>query len=170
MLLLDRKPIVMNHQPDEILDHKSGAETPEAEQPKRVEPEFAGLTDRIKAVVADGLIVALMMVIASSVFSSLKDVPDAARIFAFVFIFFLYDPLCTSFLGGTAGHYMNGLRVKRESDQKRNVFILLAVIRFLVKAALGWISVITVMNSEKSKAIHDMIAGSVVIYKPKKTD
>ena len=57
-----------------------------------------------------------------------------------------------------------GIRVKRESDEKRNILFPLAIVRFIVKAFLGIISLLTVYSSEKKKAIHDILVGSIVLY------
>jgi uncharacterized RDD family membrane protein YckC len=59
---------------------------------------------------------------------------------------------------------MIGIRVKRESDEKKNILFPLAIIRFIVKASLGWISLLTVTGNSKRKAIHDYLIGSVVVY------
>jgi uncharacterized RDD family membrane protein YckC len=125
---------------------------------------YAGVTDRVKAVLADSAVIILFMFIVTYAFSVFEYVPDYARIIAFVFIFVLYDPLFTSVFGGTIGHFMMGIRVKREKNQMKNILFPLAIIRFLTKALLGWISLLTVMGSKKRKAIHDKLVGSVVLY------
>lgn len=147
----------------EIIDSvQNQDETSLSSKPHR--PLYAGLTDRIKAVTADGFFLVVCMFIISSVFTKIGDVSDTARMFAFISIFLLYDPLFTSVFGGTIGHFAMGLRVKRENDQNKNIYIHLAFLRFIAKALLGWISILTVMSSEKNKAIHDMIAQSVVVH------
>jgi uncharacterized RDD family membrane protein YckC len=127
-------------------------------------PKYPGVSDRIKAIVADGIIMIVFMVIVSYFFSMFENVIDSVRVGAFVFIFFLYDPLFTSFFGGTIGHMMMGIRVKRENDETKNILFPLAIVRFAIKAALGWISLLTVLGNEKRKAIHDYMIHSVVVY------
>lgn len=129
--------------------------------------KFARVTDRIKAVVTDSIVLIVFMVIVSSIFAEFEHVPNTARIIAFIFIFFLYDPIFTSFFGGTIGHIMLGLRVKREKNQVKNINFPLAIIRFLVKVLLGWVSFLTVSSNTNRKAIHDSLVGSVVLYKGK---
>src|ERR1035437_2836289 len=91
------------------------------------------------------------------------------KIIAFVFIFLLYDPSFTSIFGGTIGHMIIGIRVKRSRNEQRNILFPLAIVRFIIKASLGVISLITVTGNIKRKAIHDFVAGSVVVYaKPEK--
>ncbi len=134
------------------------------------EKNYPGVFDRVKAMMTDGIVIVVFMFVASYIFSLFESVPDSARIIAFVFIFLLYDPLFTSIFGGTIGHMMLGLRVKRESDEKKNIILPLAIPRYIVKVLLGWISLLTVSGNEKRKAIHDYIAGSVVVYAKSKED
>jgi len=126
---------------------------------------YPGVANRVKAVVSDSIIMLIFVIIVTYAFSVFENVPDNARIIAFIFIFFLYDPIFTSVFGGTIGHMMFGLRVKREKDQMKNILFPLAIIRFLVKVSLGWISLLTVSGNKKRKAIHDYLVGSVVVYK-----
>lgn len=129
---------------------------------------YPGVSDRVKAVVTDSIILIFFMFVISYVFGEFEHVPENARIIAFLFIFVLYDPLFTSIFGGTIGHMMFGLRVKREKDQSKNIIFPFAIARFIVKASLGWISLLTVSGNEMHKAIHDYMVGSVVVYQDKK--
>ena len=129
------------------------------------EKEYPQILDRVKAAFADGVVMIIFFFILTSLFESIDQVPDWSRISAFVFIFGLYDPIFTSSFGGTIGHMMFSIRVKREKDETKNIIFPLAIIRFLFKGMLGWISLLTVSSSKKRKAIHDSIVGSVVIYK-----
>ena len=126
---------------------------------------YPSLLDRIKAVIIDTVVLILNILIVSTLFSAFENVPDIARIIAFIFIFILYDPIFTSSFGGTVGHMVIGIRVKRESNIEKNILFPLAIIRFVTKTLLGWISLITVTSSKKSKAIHDSIVGSIVVYR-----
>lgn len=128
------------------------------------QPEYSGVIIRIKAMFSDAVVMLIFMVVASYIFSMFENVPDLARIVAFVFIFFLYEPIFISSFGGTIGHMMNGIKVKRENDLSRNIIFPLALFRFIVKALLGWISLLTVTGNAKKKALHDFAVGSVVIY------
>jgi len=126
---------------------------------------YAGLGDRLKALLLDACVTVIFVFLAVYIFSIFEQVPDTARIIAFISIFFLYDPVFTSVFGGTIGHVMLGIRVKREKNPKKNILFPFAIIRFLLKVLLGWISLLTVTGNKKRKAIHDILAGSVVIYK-----
>ncbi|MCT4604482.1 MAG: RDD family protein [Marinifilum sp.] len=134
------------------------------------EKHYPGIPDRVKAVICDSIVIIIFMFTATYLFSKFDDIPDNARIIAFVFIFGLYDPIFTSLFGGTIGHFMLGIRVKKEKNSEKNILFPFALIRFIVKVALGWISLLTVSSNEKRKAIHDHIVGSIVVYSNPETD
>jgi|JI7StandDraft_1071085.scaffolds.fasta_scaffold13535_8 uncharacterized RDD family membrane protein YckC len=128
------------------------------------EENYPRVFDRVKAIFTDGLVIIIFMFVLTYIFSLFESVPDNARIIAIVFIFILYDPILTSYLGGTIGHIVMGIRVKRESDEQKNIQFPLAILRYIVKALLGWISLLTINGNKKGKAIHDLLVGSVVVY------
>jgi uncharacterized RDD family membrane protein YckC len=129
------------------------------------ETNYPPLLARIKAVFTDVFIILLMLMLCAYLFSAIGNVSANIKKFAFVFIFILYDPLTTSLLGGTLGHLINGLRVRKESDLSKKVPLHLAFVRFFVNSLLGWISLLTVTGNEKRRAIHDMAVDSVVVYR-----
>lgn len=129
-----------------------------------IENTYPGISDRVKAMVIDNIVVIIMMFIAAYVFGLIDDSADNVRMMVFIFIVLLYDPLFTSIWGGTIGHMILGMRVKRESNEKKNILFPLAIVRYIVKALLGIISLFTVTGNEKRKAIHDHLVGSVIIY------
>ena len=129
------------------------------------EKDYPKLIHRIKAAFVDFIILLILLVVISIIFSSYESVSDNIRIVAFVFVFGLYDPIFTSAFGGTLGHMLVGIRVKRESNESRNIILPKAIIRFLTKVLLGWISLLTVTSNEYRKAIHDSIIGSIVVYR-----
>jgi uncharacterized RDD family membrane protein YckC len=127
--------------------------------------KYPEIKDRVKAVLFDSLIIIFAMFIISDLFSRFDNVPNEYRMIAFIFVFFLYDPIAVAFFGGTIGHHINEIEIKRESSTEKNIYIHNALIRFAVKFFLGWLSFITINSSDKKRAIHDMISGSVVVYK-----
>lgn len=126
---------------------------------------YPGVLERMKAAFADSIVIIIFMVITTNIFSAMENVSDQMRIIAFVFIFWLYDPLFTSIAGGTIGHLIVGLRVKRLRHPDQNIFILLAIVRSLIKYSLGIISLLVIGTNDKKRAIHDMITNSIVVYK-----
>lgn len=127
--------------------------------------EFAGVSDRIKAAVVDSIVLLPLMMAILSYGLSQFDAGGKSRMLAFIFLFGLYDPLSTSLFGGTLGHLLFSIRVRRAKSPKENIFFPLAFIRYLGKISLGWVSLLTIGGDEKNQAIHDMIIGSIVIKK-----
>lgn len=60
-----------------------------------------------------------------------------------------------------------GLPVKKESAEDENIHFLAALLRFATKTLLGWISLLTITGNKRKRAMHDMISGSVVVFKTK---
>ncbi len=125
---------------------------------------YPTVLERVKAIILDSVLMVVFMIVATYVFSLFDSVPDFARITVFIAIFLLYDPILTSAFGGTIGHIMMGIRVKRESNVLKNISLPFALLRYIIKALLGVVSFLTISANEKRKAIHDYVAGSVVIY------
>ncbi len=126
--------------------------------------EYPGVFVRIKAIIIDTIIMLLMMVGVTFLFSTFELTHENYRIGAFLTIFVFYDPLMTSLFAGTLGHKMNGLKVKKASDYDRNIIFPLAFLRFVFKSLLGWISLLSIGGNQERRAIHDFVAGSVVLY------
>lgn len=125
--------------------------------------DYPGVFIRVKAATIDSIVIILFMVVTTDIFSRFENVPDYARMIAFIFIFLLYEPLMVSFFGSTIGHRMSKIKVQRDDNGKR-INIVMAIFRFSIKALLGWISLFSVSMNNDRKAIHDIAAKSIVVY------
>ena len=101
---------------------------------------------------------------------SLLEPSIEAKKIIYTALFLLYDPLCVSILGNTLGHKMLGIVVKKKAQPSENISFFNALIRFFLKAVLGWISLITVSSDSMKRALHDIAAGSIVMFRAKKTE
>ncbi len=128
-----------------------------------MEDKYAEVFTRIKAAFVDTIVLVILMYIASEVFNAFEMVPDYTRITVYVVLFFLYEPILVSFFGATVGHFFNDIVVKRINNEEKNILFPMAVFRFLTKAFLGWISLLSVRGNEKRQAIHDYAGGSIVL-------
>lgn len=128
-----------------------------------LETNYARLPDRIRAVIIDQIVIILFAYLATEILSSFAEVADYVRMLIFILLFVLYDPIFISSFGCTIGHLNANISVKREDNQDKNILFHLAFFRYLIKFFLGWLSLFTVTNNTKRMAIHDYIAGSVVI-------
>ena len=129
---------------------------------------YPGISDRMKALIGDSLVIAIMLFIANAIINSGdNEVSEGVRKLTFIGIVFLYEPIFVSFFGGTIGHRANGLRVKSFANRDRNIFILMAIIRSAVKYFLGIVSLLTMSSNDENRALHDTLSGSVVLYADK---
>ena len=127
-----------------------------------------GLMPRIKSTLIDVLVVMALMGVAAALLNGLEVESGAVRGWCFVGVW-LYEPLFTS-IGRTLGQVVMGLQVRRLSDLKngarlRGISIPASVLRFLLKCALGWISLLTIHSDRYGQAIHDKAANSVMLTK-----
>lgn len=77
---------------------------------------------------------------------------------------FVLEPGLVAFTGGTVGHHLLKIRVTR-MDGARNIDILAALVRCVVKLLLGWLSFIFVLTTARHQAVHDLVARTMVIHK-----
>ena len=127
------------------------------------EIQYGTLINRLKAILIDVLVLVGLCMIATAIFSRIGYVSDTIRMVVFIFIFLLYDPLLTSIFGATIGHLIIGLKIRRAKDITRKLIFPMALIRFIIKGTLGFISLMTISTTKKNRAIHDIVAGSVVL-------
>jgi uncharacterized RDD family membrane protein YckC len=127
------------------------------------EIKYGTLINRLKAIIIDALVLMGLCMIATAIFSRIGYVSDTVRMVVFIFIFLLYDPLFTSIFGATIGHLIIGLKIRRAKDNTRKLIFPMALIRFIIKGTLGFISLMTISITKKNRAIHDIVAGSVVL-------
>lgn len=104
----------------------------------------------------------------SSLFETLGEVPDYIRGITFLFVFILYEPLLVSF-GCTVGQLVTNVRVRNFKHTSKKLKLHLAIIRTLIKATLGWISLITITFNKNRLAIHDYVSNSIVLIPKNKT-
>lgn len=129
-----------------------------------MEPTYPHLSERIQSTFIDYIFIVIVMFVAASVFEKFENLNDSIRIAFYILLFFAYEPLCTAF-GATIGNYSKGIRVRHITDSTRRINLLQAFVRSVVKGLLGWLSFLTINTNPKRRAIHDFIAGSVMIRK-----
>jgi uncharacterized RDD family membrane protein YckC len=154
----------------EVIDVKwkdTKTETEPSRKPEAADPykgyEFPSLLKRIQALLIDALIIILVFFVASNLFEIIGGAPEWLRGTILVFMLFLYEPVMVSALGGSIGHRAISFRVKRIKNPDKNIIFFLALIRFIIKGLLGWLSFITVTKNKRMRAIHDIASGSIVI-------
>jgi uncharacterized RDD family membrane protein YckC len=124
--------------------------------------EYPQLTDRIQSSFIDMLLIVAMMFVFSGILERYENAPDWIRVALFFGLWAIYEPLCTT-LGATLGNYIKGIRVRQNGAINQRINFFQAFIRYVLKVLLGWISFLTIHTNPQKRAIHDIVAGSVMI-------
>lgn len=122
---------------------------------------YPTLLDRIKSTTIDSLLIIAAAFLISEILAMTGGVPTSVKITLMALIL-LYEPLCTAF-GATIGNDKMKIRVRSVNNPEKRINLFLAIIRFIFKILLGWLSFITFFTSSRNRAIHDIVSGSVVI-------
>lgn len=126
-----------------------------------MEEKYPFLLERIQSILIDSILIIACMILISDVLSNFKNVPDWLRAVLLILIF-LYEPIMTTF-GGTIGNNIKRIQVRKNSDETQSINFFQAIIRYFFKLLLGWLSFITIFSSNKKRAVHDIISGTVMI-------
>lgn len=124
-------------------------------------PKYPSLLDRTKCITIDTIIVIGIMFAFTEILHFFDEVDNWVKMVMFVLIL-MYEPLFTTF-GATIGQDKMEIRVRKASDESKKINIIQAIIRFVFKYFLGWLSFVTLFTNKKKRAIHDIISGSIVI-------
>ena len=125
---------------------------------------YPRLVKRVRAVLIDSVVVPVIAVATLIAGHALGVTEFFGRVLLVAVPVFILEPGLVAFTGGTIGHHLVGLRVRRLSGAG-NIDIFAATIRAVVKFALGWLSFIFVLTTERHQAIHDLVAGSIVVHR-----
>ncbi|UUW07140.1 RDD family protein [Flavobacterium plurextorum] len=126
-----------------------------------MEEKYPFLLERIQSILIDSILIIACMILISDVLSNFKNVPDWLRAVLLILIF-LYEPIMTTF-GGTIGNNIKRIQIRKNSDETQSINFFQAIIRYFFKLLLGWLSFITIFSSNKKRAVHDIISGTVMI-------
>ena len=125
---------------------------------------YPRLIKRVRAVLIDSVLLPLV-VIGTLIIGDALGIPGPyGKAMLILIPILVLEPGLVAFTGGTVGHHMLGIRVAKK-DGSGNINIFAATIRFVVKLVLGWLSFIFVLTTTKHQAVHDLLAGSIVVHK-----
>jgi len=127
------------------------------------EINYSTITSRIKAAFFDTIFIILLILTYNFILETLEINSTVIKSVGMVSILFLYEPLLVTILGATVGHMFMDIRIKDKENPSKNINILSAILRFIVKIFLGWFSLVTVSNHSEKRAIHDLVGNSIVI-------
>jgi uncharacterized RDD family membrane protein YckC len=129
-------------------------------------PLYARIGVRIRAVTIDYLIMLGVLALVAVVGTLLHDLPGASPVVFVIGALFaiFYEPVMVWRTGGTLGHHFKNICVVSEKTGG-HPGIVAALVRSLVKAFLGTLSLLFMLSSDRQQALHDMIAGVTVRIK-----
>lgn len=133
-----------------------------------MERKYPELKTRVQSTFIDAILMIVLMMIAAWIFdkTGLNNEEEAGLVKAIIFISIwgIYEPLSTTF-GATLGNYLMKIRVRNENKYGKKINIFQALVRFIFKFTLGWLSFLTIHFNDERRAIHDIFAGSVMLEK-----
>jgi uncharacterized RDD family membrane protein YckC len=152
-----------------ITIRKAKEETTRREEPKTLDNQvievqahnFPYLIDRYKAMLIDSLLMLVLITICVQVNSKL-DLDSTWILVLYLVLGLSYEPILTTY-SSTVGQKVMKIRVRSAHKPNKRISLGQAYIRFFTKAFLGWLSFLTISFNQDRRAIHDMVASSIVI-------
>lgn len=126
-----------------------------------MEENYPSVLDRTKSTLIDSILIIVCMLLFTDILDMFNNVPDWARAALFISLL-MYEPICVTF-GATIGNDKMEIRVRKNSDTTKRLNIFQSIIRYTVKILFGWLSFITIFMNPKSRTLHDIVSGSVMI-------
>lgn len=124
---------------------------------------FPSLVSRVKALFIDIVIMLIIFTGTTLFIDTFGEIPTFAKGSIAIFMFYLYDPILTSFTGSTLGHKIMKLKVRKYNNPEKRISLGQAFLRFITKGLLGWFSFLTVTGNKQKRAIHDIASGSIIM-------
>ena len=129
---------------------------------------YPALVLRIRAMCLDAIVFVLLFWIVLLLIWKLQFSSTYLKVIVVAIPLILFEPLWMWMTGSTIGQHIVGIRVANIRTE-RNLFILPAIVRFIVKILLGFYSVITMIVTKRRQSFHDVISNSVVLFKNEST-
>jgi uncharacterized RDD family membrane protein YckC len=126
------------------------------------EVEYPSLLKRVQATFVDSLTTFFLTGLLITITNHVNDSSVTLKIIAII-LGVSYEPLMNTF-GRTAGQLLSGIRVVDVKSGKR-LNLPAAYLRFFFKTILGWLSFLIMFSNAQRRAMHDYVAGSVVVHK-----
>ncbi len=125
---------------------------------------YPALYLRIKAMCIDSVVLVLLFFLLVFLVSTFNIANTAVRAVVMFGPVVLLEPVMIWLTGGSIGHHLSRIKVI-DKVSGGNLFILKAITRVLVKYLLGFYSVVTMFLTQRRQSLHDVVSGSVVVFK-----
>lgn len=131
---------------------------------KDVEILYPNIGRRIKAVLVDSVLFIIVLVSLIPFLAEIETDQVWLKIAILFSPFLILDPLLVSLTGGSIGHHVFKIRI-RDTREDKNINIICALIRFVIKTLFGSLSLILIFFTKKHQALHDLSVKSIVVMK-----
>lgn len=126
--------------------------------------KYPALVLRIRAMCIDLIVFVFLFWAVFLLIWKVQFSNDSLKIVVLSVPLLLFEPMCMSISGSTIGQHLVGIKVASRKTGK-NLFILRAILRYVVKVVVGFYSVITMAVTHRRQSFHDVVSGSVVLFK-----
>ena len=123
---------------------------------------YPTIIKRIQSMFIDLLFIVALMFASAKILDLFGGGPDWLKAVLFFSLWGIYEPVCTAY-ACTIGNYMMKIRIRRLNNPTERINLFQAFFRYIFKSCLGWISFLTVHTNKERRAIHDIVAGSVMV-------
>lgn len=124
--------------------------------------DYPSLLKRVQATFVDSLTTFFLTGLLITFANYVNDSNVTLKIIAII-LGLSYEPLMNVF-GRTAGQLLSGIKVIDVRSGKR-LNLPAAYLRFFIKNILGWLSFLIMFSNSQRRAMHDYVAGSVVVHR-----
>jgi uncharacterized RDD family membrane protein YckC len=125
---------------------------------------YPRLLKRLQGVFIDGIIIP-MAAIGTLVALTYAHVDSTwIKVLCPLIVVLLLEPVAVCSTGGSIGHHLVGLRVRKENADERISFFA-AIVRVVVKTFFGLPAFFVAFISRKRQALHDIVAKSLIVHK-----
>lgn len=123
---------------------------------------YPRLLRRLQGVFIDGIVIPIAAV-GTLVALTYAGADTWVKVLCPLLVVCVLEPLAVSLSGGTVGHHLVGLRVRKErADERISVFA--AFVRLLVKVLFGLPAFFVAFVTRKRQGLHDLAARSLIVH------
>jgi uncharacterized RDD family membrane protein YckC len=124
---------------------------------------YPRLLRRVRAVLIDTVLIYIVAIFLWMMLLPLLDrFSPLFRIAYPVMAFLALEPMMVAFTGGSPGHHIISIAI-HDSRTGSRIGVIRALIRFILRTLLGWLSLVLVLVTKKHQALHDIVCRTNVV-------
>ncbi len=125
---------------------------------------YPRLLRRLQGAFIDGIVIPLAILGTLVALAYARVESTWVRVTIPILVALLLEPIAVSMTGGSIGHHLIGLRVRKERADER-IGIAAALVRFVVKTLFGLPAFYVAFVTRKRQALHDLAARSLIVHR-----